>query len=118
MRQFLATIVRVLLSSFRSRSSLILENLALRQQLAVLQRTGARPRLTNADRLFWVFLRYVFSGWRGWRLDPQLARSGRFETIHSFGQAGPTTALIQARDGTLYGTVPTDPERAAEHATP
>ena len=42
---------------------LALENLALRQQLAVYRRTVARPRLRRGDRLFWVALSRL---WRGW----------------------------------------------------
>jgi hypothetical protein len=41
-----------------------LENLALRQQLAVYRRTVTRPRLRRADRLFWVWLARVWTGWR------------------------------------------------------
>ncbi len=41
----------------------MLENLALRHQLAVLQRTAPRPRLRTADRLLWVLLSRL---WRGW----------------------------------------------------
>jgi hypothetical protein len=33
-----------------------LENLALRQQLAVYKRTASRPKLRRTDRLFWVGL--------------------------------------------------------------
>ena len=43
---------------------LALENLALRQQLAVYQRTVTRPRLRRTDRLFWVGLARVWAGWR------------------------------------------------------
>ena len=35
---------------------LALENLALRQQLAVYKRTVTRPKLRTTDRLFWVWL--------------------------------------------------------------
>jgi hypothetical protein len=38
------------------RSRLVLENLALRQQLAVLRRSIRRPRLRPCDRVFWVWL--------------------------------------------------------------
>ena len=38
------------------RCDLLLENAALRQQLAIYQRNGNRPKLTSADRLFWVWL--------------------------------------------------------------
>jgi len=48
---------------FRDRSRLALENLALRQQLAILQRRTKRPRLTNADRGLWVLLSRRWAGW-------------------------------------------------------
>src|SRR5688572_29746164 len=41
-----------------------LENLALRQQLAVLKRTCTRPYLRSTDRMFWILLA---KGWRDWR---------------------------------------------------
>src|SRR5215813_7165993 len=43
---------------------LALENLALRQQLAVYKRTVPRPRLRKTDRLFWAWLARVWAGWR------------------------------------------------------
>ena len=43
---------------------LALENLALRQQLAVYRRTGPRPKLRTTDRLLWVGLARVWAGWR------------------------------------------------------
>jgi hypothetical protein len=43
---------------------LALENLALRQQLAVYKRKAPRPRLRPADRLFWAGLARVWTGWR------------------------------------------------------
>jgi hypothetical protein len=47
-----------------SHSQLILENLALRQQLAILRRTVRRPRLRPWDRLFWVWLSRWWTGWK------------------------------------------------------
>jgi transposase InsO family protein len=47
-----------------SRSQLVLENLALRQQLAVLGRRRPRPALHRRDRLFWVFLSWIYADWR------------------------------------------------------
>jgi len=45
---------------FKSRRQLALENLALRQQLAMLKLSVKRPRVSTADRLFWVlFAKYV-----------------------------------------------------------
>src|SRR5262249_5198025 len=46
------------------RRDLALENLALRQQLAVLKRERKRPVIKKRDRLFWVWLSRI---WRGWR---------------------------------------------------
>ncbi len=39
---------------FRSRLELVVENLALHQQLAVFKHKRSRPRLRPAVRLFWV----------------------------------------------------------------
>ena len=43
---------------------LALENLALRQQLAVYKRTTNRLRLRRSDRLLWVWLSRVWPAWR------------------------------------------------------
>src|SRR4029450_13057082 len=52
-----------LLRGVRTQRSLVFENLALRHQLAVLQRTAPRPRLRTSDRLLWVLLSRIWSGW-------------------------------------------------------
>jgi transposase InsO family protein len=43
---------------------LALENLALHHQLAVYKRTVTRPRLRTTDRLLWVWLARLWTGWR------------------------------------------------------
>src|SRR2546425_1877312 len=43
---------------------LALENLALRQQLAVYKRTANRPKLRRSDRLFWIWLAREWAGWK------------------------------------------------------
>jgi putative transposase len=49
----------------RSRLELAAEILALRHQLAVLQRSSPkRPRLRTIDRLLWVLLSSVWPQWR------------------------------------------------------
>src|ERR1700757_3522769 len=53
-----------ILRAFRSRSNLLLENLALWQQLAVLKRKHPRPQIAVVDKLFWVLTRRVWSGWK------------------------------------------------------
>ena len=49
--------------TFRTQRELALENLVLRQQLAVFKAHQQLPRLTDADRLFWVMMSQI---WRGW----------------------------------------------------
>ena len=41
-----------------------LENLALRQQIGIFQRSVRRPRIRPTDRLFWVCLRGVWKEWK------------------------------------------------------
>ena len=58
---FLATLSWI----FRSRGALQLENLALRHQIGVLQRSAAkRPKLTPVDRLLWICLSRLWHDWR------------------------------------------------------
>jgi putative transposase len=54
----------VILRTFRTHRGLMLENLALRQQLAVLKRKHPRPRLRPLDKLFWVLARRFWPRWR------------------------------------------------------
>ena len=60
----LSLLLRSLLVAFRSRRDVALENLVLRHQLQVVLRTNPSPRLTYADRLFWVWLRQAWPSWR------------------------------------------------------
>lgn len=53
--------IRSLLLTHRN---LALENLALRQQLAVFKHQYPRPALHQSDRAFWVFLSRFWSNWR------------------------------------------------------
>ena len=46
------------------RARLIVENLALRQQLAIYCRTTKRPKLRPRDRVFWVWLSRLWPDWR------------------------------------------------------
>jgi putative transposase len=61
---FFLLIARFVHSLFRSPHQLVLENLALRQQLVMLRKSVKKPRPSMADKLFWIiFSRYV-DGWR------------------------------------------------------
>ena len=57
------TLLRTLISTLNTHRLLALENLALRQQIAILQRGSRRPFFTDTDRLFWRFLSKI---WRDW----------------------------------------------------
>ena len=59
------SILGTLRSCFQTRAALQLEILALRHQINVLRRSQrGRVHLTSADRLFWTWLMYLWSGWR------------------------------------------------------
>src|SRR5215472_14651513 len=65
MRPSLTAILATIRSSLRTRAELEAEILALRHQLAVLQQAAPRRfRLSCVDRLLWVLLSHVWSGWR------------------------------------------------------
>jgi putative transposase len=49
---------------FRSQLSLRVENVALRHQLAIYQRTVKRPSIRPADRIFWSWLSRRWARWR------------------------------------------------------
>jgi hypothetical protein len=74
--------IGVLIRLFRSRGNLVLENLVLRQQLAVLKRRRPRPRLALVDKLFWVT---VSRFWSGWKEAPIVVRP---ETVVRWHRAG------------------------------
>ncbi len=57
-------IVVVLRGLLQDRAALAAENLALRQQLAVLHLQSKRPRLRTRDRILWVWLSRIWAGWQ------------------------------------------------------
>src|SRR6266849_5233707 len=64
MFRFIGLCLGILLRLLPALRSLLLENLALRQQLAVLKRRHPRPRLDLLGKLFWVAVRRFWSGWQ------------------------------------------------------
>jgi len=44
--------------------NLLLENLALRQQLAIMKQHVKRPKIRIRDRIFWVFLSRIWKDWK------------------------------------------------------
>jgi hypothetical protein len=63
MVQFFPNILVAFRVFVRSPADTALEILALRQQLAVLQRKRLRPPWNGCDRLFWTILRRLWSGY-------------------------------------------------------
>jgi len=57
-------ILLALTAALRSRRNLALENIALRHQLDVLQRTAKRPRLRPSDRALWAIISRILPDWR------------------------------------------------------
>ena len=57
-------LLSVTLSRFNIISNLALQNLALRQQLAVMQRNCRKPQIYNRDRFFWILLVGLCDSWK------------------------------------------------------
>ncbi len=65
-----------------SRAALAAENLALRQQLSVLEHTVKRPKLCPRDRRFWVWLSRL---WPAWRSVLRIVQPDTVTTWHRMG---------------------------------
>src|SRR5580700_4404573 len=64
MFRFVGLFFGMLVRLFRGRRSLLIENLALRQQLVALKRRHPRPSLDFFDKLFSVIAGRVWSAWK------------------------------------------------------
>ena len=64
MIDMVALLIGAIVRFFQGRRQLLLENLALRQQLAALKRRRPRPRLVVFDKLFWVLAQRFWSEWK------------------------------------------------------
>ena len=63
---FLVSIgTRAIRAVWRRKAELVMENLALRQQVTAHKKERPRPPLDDVDRAFWVALRASWSGWAG-----------------------------------------------------
>ena len=60
----LIRLFRALLLRLNRTCDLAMENLALRQQLAVMKRSVKRAKLRRRDRLFWVLVSRFWGRWR------------------------------------------------------
>jgi len=62
--ELMFVVIRASMLAWRGHQAILLENIALRQQLRTLKRAVRRPHLRNRDRLFWIALAKM---WREWR---------------------------------------------------
>src|SRR5256712_6034470 len=82
MVKWLGILFGTLRSTIGTHRELALENLALRQQLAVWKARQPRPPLTEMDRIFWVLLSRL---WPSWRHSLQVVR---LETVVGWHRQG------------------------------
>ncbi len=82
MVRWLRILIGTLRAAVRTHRELAVENLALRQQLAVWKVRRPRPRLTVMDRIFWVVLSRF---WKSWRSSLQVVRP---ETVVGWHRQG------------------------------
>ncbi|MFT7463846.1 MAG: putative transposase [Pseudohongiellaceae bacterium] len=59
-----STLLSLAQALLKSRQRLLLENLALRQQVAVLRRGVKRTKLDDQDRIFWITTVQLLDTWR------------------------------------------------------
>ncbi|MFC1665422.1 integrase core domain-containing protein [Pseudomonadota bacterium] len=96
--------IGALVASLKTRQALVIENLALRQQLAVFERSVNRPRLRVTDRLFWVVLSRYSSHWR------ELLRIVTPDTVVRWHRAGFRRYWTWRSRRRTPGRTPIDPE--------
>jgi hypothetical protein len=63
MKAMILTLLHKIVAVLRERCHLSLEMLALRHQLAVLERSGKRPQFSPLDRCVWIVLSTLWSRW-------------------------------------------------------
>ncbi|MGH2351502.1 MAG: integrase core domain-containing protein [Chloroflexota bacterium] len=119
MMELLKLVLDTLRVACRSRHALVLENLVLRQQLAVLLRTK-RPRLKRRDKVLWVLVRWLTKEWRrhlllvspdtvvrwhhqGWRLFWPWKSRTRLGRPHLPAEVRELIATM-SRENVLWGT--------------
>jgi len=60
----LIILLKTIAAFFKTKRELVLENMALRQQLATYEARHVKPKITNIDRSFWIILKRVWAKWR------------------------------------------------------
>ena len=64
MLAFLLGLFRTVWLFGKDHRGVVLENLALRQQLSIYKRKHRRPRIVACDRWFWIMLSVLWKNWR------------------------------------------------------
>jgi hypothetical protein len=112
---FLMTVlVHALRAVCRSKSELVLENLALRQQVSAFKQKRPRPHLYDPDRAFWVALRGAWERWAELLIivkpetvvDWHRRRFRRHWTKISQQNRGPGRPLVKAEVRKLISEIP------------
>jgi predicted transcriptional regulator len=62
--QYLGLILQLIRNIFKAKTKLIIENLALRQQLAILNMKVKHRKINCFDRIFWITLSKFYSKWK------------------------------------------------------
>ena len=96
MVRWLGILLGTLRNTIRTHRELALENLALRQQLAVWKARQPRPQLAATDRIFWVVLSRL---WTNWRHSLQVVRPETVVRWHRQGFRHYWTWKSQRRSG-------------------
>ena len=96
---FLVTLgARALRAKWRGRTDLVIESLALRQQVTALKKERPRPPLEDVDRAFWVALR---ESWPAWASRLVIVKAGRWPSGigPDFDDTGRASRARATRDG-------------------
>ena len=110
MQAYVRPWVTVLFGWFRGRRDLVLENAALRQQLAMYERR--RLDIQDSDRMFWVWLVRIWPGWRG------VVIAVRPETVVRWHRAGWRPLLdVEEQIETSWPTENRPRGTSADHAS-
>src|SRR5262245_45029462 len=109
MAGMITLILTGLLRVLRTHRALVLENLALRHQLAVIQRAVPRPRLRRSDRLFWVLVTSEYSA------GPRPIHRARWGTVRSTHDGRCLPVASAARDPRRMGQSPPTTRHRVPH---
>jgi hypothetical protein len=81
MLRLLSLFFHLVRAGFRSNVELAAENVALRQQLAVLKTRRPLPRLSSMGRVFWIILLRLGPKWTGTLIIVERTGVASFEVV-------------------------------------